>query len=178
VSIPGKYHEIFDDKIMIRISLLTAALALASIVGCSGPTGSLTQSTTQSAEAAYAIGDYKTALQKWRPRADNGDAEAQYGLGYMYRGGQGVAQDVMEAKKWYERAANLGHVKSQVKLGLIFAKGDGIQQNLVLAHKWFNIAAANGDKSASQARDKIAKIMSVEEIKEALRLARAFSRTR
>ncbi len=42
---------------------------------------------------AYKRGDYATALKEWRPSAVQGDASAQYNLGWMYRKGQGVQQD-------------------------------------------------------------------------------------
>ena len=34
--------------------------------------------------AAYESGDYATALQEWRPLAEQGVAEAQFSLGLMY----------------------------------------------------------------------------------------------
>jgi len=38
--------------------------------------------------AAAQAGDYATALQEWRPLAEQGDASAQYNLGTMYDNGQ------------------------------------------------------------------------------------------
>ena len=37
-------------------------------------------------------GDFATALKLWRPLANQGNAEAQAYLGWMYHDGQGVAQ--------------------------------------------------------------------------------------
>ncbi len=45
------------------------------------------------AKAAYKRGDYATALREWRPLAVQGDADAQYNLGFMYRKGLGRRQD-------------------------------------------------------------------------------------
>ena len=39
-------------------------------------------------EAAYKRGDYATALSIWRPRAEQGNAHAQYNLGLMYKQGE------------------------------------------------------------------------------------------
>ena len=36
---------------------------------------------------AYNAGDYQTALQEWRPLAEQGDANAQTNLGVMYKNG-------------------------------------------------------------------------------------------
>ena len=48
---------------------------------------------------AFQKGDYATALQKWKPLADEGNAQAQLSLGTMYDKGQGVPQDYAEAVK-------------------------------------------------------------------------------
>ena len=60
-------------------------------------------------QAAYKRGDYKAALQQWRPLADQGDAIAQNYLGWMYAKGMGVFQDHTEALAWYRRAAAQEH---------------------------------------------------------------------
>ncbi len=39
---------------------------------------------------AYDRGDYETALNEYRPFADQGYATAQFNLGLMYASGQGV----------------------------------------------------------------------------------------
>jgi len=52
-------------------------------------------------EAAYARKDYATALELFRPLAEQGDAQAQYNLGVMYDTGEGVPQDYALAVKWY-----------------------------------------------------------------------------
>ena len=49
---------------------------------------------------ALDAGDYATALQEWRPLAEQGDAAAQYNLGLMYHHGDGVTQDHAEAVPW------------------------------------------------------------------------------
>ena len=47
--------------------------------------------------AALERGDYATAIQMLRPLAEQGDAWAQYNLGFMYRNGHGVPRDYAEA---------------------------------------------------------------------------------
>ena len=51
--------------------------------------------------AAYAAGDYATALQEFKKDAEQGDADAQFNLGVMYHNGRGVMQDYKEAVEWY-----------------------------------------------------------------------------
>ncbi len=95
--------------------------------------------------AAAAIrGDYATALEEWEPLAEQGDASAQFNLGWMYRYGQGVIQDYKAATKWYKRAAEQGHVEAQVNLGSMYKSGRGVTQDYQAALKWYKRAASQG----------------------------------
>ena len=60
--------------------------------------------------AAAQKGDFATALQLWTLLAEQGDADAQSNLGYMYGNGQGVAQDYVKAHMWWNIAAIEGRV--------------------------------------------------------------------
>ena len=95
--------------------------------------------------AAYERGDYKTALDRLRPLAEQGDAEAQYHLGLMYYGmydvGKGVFQDDVEAVKWFTKAAQQNHASAQYILGLMYYSGKGVVQDYVEAAKWYRKAA-------------------------------------
>ena len=86
---------------------------------------------------AYQRGDYAAALQEWRPLAEGGDAQAQFRLGGMYAGGQGVPQDWNEAVKWYRRAAEKGLADAQYMLGATYQRGGrGLEPNYPEALKW------------------------------------------
>ena len=74
---------------------------------------------------AYDAGDYLTALQEWRPLAEQGDSDAQYFLGVMYKNGQGVPQDDAESVQWYRLAANQGDADAQYNLGVMYKNGKG-----------------------------------------------------
>src|SRR5262249_56082979 len=77
----------------------------------------------EDAAAAYGKGDYATALQLFRPLADQGMARAQVILGVMYANGQGVPKSDTEAMKWYRLAADQGDAGAQTALGGIYANG-------------------------------------------------------
>ena len=98
--------------------------------------------------AAYNRGDYETALREFRPLAEQGVAVAQYNLGLMYRGGQGVPSDDAEAVKWYRLAAKQGHAGAQNLLGEMYAMGRGVPQNYAEAARWYRKAAERGDANA------------------------------
>ncbi len=121
---------------------------------------------------AYGRGDYATKLQKLRPLAEQGDAEAQKYLGNMYRRGDGVPQDYQEAVRLYRLAAEQGHAMAQFNLGRMYAKGRGVPKDYVQAHLWLSLAAAQGDKKAPKRRDRLAKKMTPAQLAEAQRLAR------
>ena len=52
---------------------------------------------TAAAEAVEAV----EAVRRVRLAAEQGDADAQFNLGRMYAGGEGVAKDAVEAVRWY-----------------------------------------------------------------------------
>jgi TPR repeat protein len=100
-------------------------------------------------EAAYASGDFASALEMLSPLADNGDVDAQYVLGLMYANGQGVDQSFYEAGKMYRLAGEQDHSAAQVNLGSLFENcyGNG-PCNSEAAAAWYRRAADQGDAIA------------------------------
>ena len=106
-------------------------------------------------------------------RAQKGNAEAQFNLGYMYRAGQGVPQDYAQATKWARLAADQGYASAQYILGLVYLFGqEGVPQDYVQAHMWLNLAAAQGNADGEKNRDLLAKRMTPQQIERAQELAR------
>ncbi len=108
----------------------------------------VTWASFQAGEDAYLREDYETALSEWRPLAEQGDAEAQNMLGYMYRFGEGLPQDFEEARQWYRRAADQGNATAQNNLGAMYRQGLGIPQDYQEAFRWFLRAAEQGNGGA------------------------------
>lgn len=106
------------------------------------------QAALQEAQQAFNAQDYAAALAAWRPLAEEGVAEAQYGLGFLYESGWGVDQSYDEAFRWYNRAAQQGHVKAQYNLGVLYRDGRGVSQNDALGLYWIQTAADRGDERA------------------------------
>ena len=86
--------------------------------------------------AAYDRGDYATAVRLMRPLAEQGNAQAQNGLGAMYYNGKGVAQDFKEAVKWYRLAAAQGYASAQLNLGAMYYEGKGVTEDFIRAYMW------------------------------------------
>ncbi len=122
--------------------------------------------------AAYERGDYKVALQEFRPLAAQGYAGAQKNLGVMYLLGRGVSQDNAEAVAWFRRAAAQGYADAQRNLGVMYFQGMGVPRDFVQAHLWLNLAASQGYKDAIELRDQVASQMTSAQLTEARSLKR------
>ena len=95
-------------------------------------------------------GDYATALREWRPLAEQGDALAQYNLGLLYVKGQGVPQDYVQGRQWYEKAAAQGRADAQVDLGILYDYGRGVPQDFKKAVYWYRLSANQGNDLAQR----------------------------
>ena len=85
-----------------------------------------------------------TAANIFGQRAEQGDVDAQFALGFSYYFGIGVPQDDAEAARWYRRAAGQGHAKAQGNLGQMYHTGRGVPQDYVEAARWTRLAADQG----------------------------------
>ena len=80
--------------------------------------------------------------------AEQGDPAAQFSVGARYATGDGVAQDYVEAVRWFSMAAEQGHIVSQATLGAYYWAGRGVQQDLVKSYFWSVLAQAGGDEAS------------------------------
>lgn len=90
---------------------------------------------------AIAQSDYEAT----KARAEAGDAQAQYELGYMYHVDYETVRNYQEAAKWYRLAAEQGRADAQGMLGTLYWEGKGVVQNYQEAIKWKRLAASQGD---------------------------------
>jgi Sel1 repeat len=100
--------------------------------------------SSDAGQSAYADGRFIDALRIWRPRAEQGDARAAFGLGLLYDLGEGVGQDAAAAYGWYRRAAEAGYVLAEFNLGVMCDSGVGTGRNATEAALWYARAAAHG----------------------------------
>jgi TPR repeat protein len=80
---------------------------------------------TAAGRYAFLAGDYDIAKLYLEPRAEAGDAEAQYWVGVMYSHGRGYPPVCGQAIRWYERAAKQGHPEAAFSLGFMLYHGWG-----------------------------------------------------
>ena len=121
------------------------AVTVALFVATGLAAGCRQTSTTQTAEQAEKI---RTKVADLRARAERGEAEAQYGLGWMYSNGQGVPKDNVQALSWLRQAAAQGHAGAQFGLAWMYGNGQGVPKDNAQALSWLRQAAAQGHAGA------------------------------
>jgi hypothetical protein len=124
-------------KNIIRAGITAAVLSL----GLTGPSAA---ATLEDGLAAYERGGYAPAIPLFRAFADQGNADAQLHLGFMYEDGRGVPQDNAIAASWYQKAADQGNVEAQFHLRSMYEDGRGVPQDNAIAVTWYQKAADQG----------------------------------
>lgn len=109
-------------------------------------------------------------LGPWRAQAEQGDAGAQYTLGYLYEKGEGIPRDLRASVRWYRKAAEQAHMPAQARLGALYADGQGTPQNDTLAYFWFHLLAGRGSRDAAELCRKLAGRMNATQLAAAERL--------
>lgn len=115
----------------LRVQGPASRAAVAS--GPAGPAAAAARlaASYDAAWDAYEARRYAEAARLMLPFANNGDAAAQNAMGYLTFYGHGVAKDVIEAARWYTKAAEQGHEPSQRTLVQI---GPNVTQAMFLDH--------------------------------------------
>lgn len=92
----------------------------------------------EDASAAYVSGHYAVAMRLWQPMADQGDSDAQYGLGLMYDKGRGVTQNFVLAHMWFDLSAAQGNQSAAKDRDLAARRMSAVQvaEAQKLAREW------------------------------------------
>lgn len=127
-------------------------------------------------------GDGVKALQLLQPLADQGNLFAQMTVGFIYSDGHnGVTKDEKKANQWYQKLAERGIADAQFALAVNYEIGRGVPQDYVQAYKWLALASApnatflsssSGARNAIEVRQKLAQLMSADQISEAQNLVK------
>ena len=138
-----------------KIICLTIAVLFAAIWGLSEVP------LFETGLEAYEQQDYATALNEWKPLAENkGFLATPDGplcmIGVCYE-----EEDV---------------TKAQYNLGAMYASGHGVPQDNIRALMWINIAASKGLETALKYKDVVAKKMTSAQIAEAQKLVQEYTK--
>jgi len=88
--------------------------------------------------------DPAKTFEMMKRAADQGHAEAEAGLGYLYSTGIGTAKDDVQAVVWFRKGADRGSPKGQFNLGRMIANGRGVTKDLPEGFQWMQRAADQG----------------------------------
>jgi localization factor PodJL len=83
-----------------------------------------------------------------RAAALKGDPAAAYEIGLRFADGKGVAPNLDEAAKWYDRAAQAGVVPAVFRLGTFYEKGLSVKRDIDIARRYYMQAAERGNAKA------------------------------
>lgn len=81
-------------------------------------------------------------------RAQRDDSAAQRLLAQRYMSGDGVPRNVMQAARWYRKAAQSGDAEAQYVLSGLYLRGEGVPRDASVAVQWLRRAAAQGHPAA------------------------------
>ena len=83
-----------------------------------------------------------------RAAALKGDPAAAYEVGVRFAEGKGIAPNLDEAAKWYDRAAQAGVVPAIFRLGTFYEKGMSVKKDVDVARRYYLQAAERGNAKA------------------------------
>ncbi|MDY0351880.1 MAG: tetratricopeptide repeat protein [Desulfobulbaceae bacterium] len=95
----------------------------------------------------------KSTVEDVKQRAEQGEAEAQFKLGALYKNGEGVEQNYDKALEWYTKSAEQGYADAQVILGAMYYTGQGVEQDKSKAFEWWSKAAAQDNEAGKRSLD-------------------------
>lgn len=105
----------------------------------------------------------------WSKQADNGDAKAQFKVGWtFYTGFHPIQRDVPSAVVWFLKAADRGYAPAQCCLGLLYELGEGVPEDFVYAYAWMTLAAEYAPELAQRERESLERDLTVAQVAEAL----------
>ena len=103
-------------------------------------------------------------LETLETKAEAGEVEAQYEMGWRHALGMEVDMDDEIAVPWLEKAAAAGHMLAQNNMGARYYTGDGVDRDLIQAYRFFFRAANQGDRKAEKNLDAVAKQLSEDDL--------------
>ena len=102
------------------------------------------------AQKSFTRGNYKHAHDIWLPLAENGIAEAQYSLGFLYQSGWGPEQDLLQAVAWYSSAAEQNESRAQFNLGVLLINGEDVVEKDTEAGLLWLTRSADGNNTRAK----------------------------
>ncbi len=131
-----------DD--MIKQRAIFSAVAMAGTAVAMAMASTPARADVKSGVDAWSRGEYKKAVENWRPMAIAGDADAQFNLAQAYKLGRGVPVDLGLAEEWYRKAAFQGHTQAEDAYGLTLFQNNKRDE----AVRWLERSAGRAEPRA------------------------------
>ncbi len=112
----------------------------------------------------WTLGDYRESFSGFTQAANQDHKEARYYLALSHRDGRGTVQNYRRAFEHMQVAAQQGHLQAQYDLAAMYRDGRGVGSNREAAYAWWNIASSKGHEDSTLERDKLASLMSSDQI--------------
>lgn len=90
-------------------------------------------------------GDKAKAAALWQKACNGGDMLGCANLGFLYRHGEGVAQDAAKAAQLYTQACDGGNMGGCFNLGFLYQDGQGMARDAAQAARLYRQACDGGD---------------------------------
>ena len=144
---------IWTGRVCRRRSSILKTLMVAGIAAATMATARA--ETFANGLTAFNIGDYAAAYSIWLPLAEQGDANSQSSVAFLFHEGKGVRQDSRTAAKWYYLAANQGEPTAQSFLCEMHLRGDGVPRDLSLSLMWCGLSIEGGESRGIATRERV-----------------------
>ena len=128
----------------MRYSIRCVLFALIATVTLPATAGDVSD-----AIAAMKAGNYAEAYCVLKPYAEDGDADAQYNIGWMYLNGYGLMMNDKLALEWWQRAAEQGHIDATFSIAMLYSLGEGqVETDMDKAIEYYLRAVEDGHEDA------------------------------
>ena len=135
--------QLIDSKPFLSSLLRPLGLLSALLIVTPAESANLVQAIT-----AYDAGNQTHAYEMFEDLALDGQARATAWVGYLLERGEGTAQDLEEAARWYREGGTREDTVAQYRLGFFYEHGKGVEQDFEQAKRWYTEAANQGDANA------------------------------
>jgi len=100
-------------------------------------------------------GEFCEAREAWLSDEPDGDSSSAFGIAETYARGLCVAEDQIEASRWYLTAALRGFSRGRAEMGIRYAYGKGVEPNAYKSYVWLSIARLTAAKWETDFRESL-----------------------
>lgn len=132
-----------SHRILFSLPLLLACFSATAMADTDKGTALL-----QRADSLYRAGNFEKAVEVYRQSAEEGNAEAQFDIGYAYYTGEGIGRDYTSAAMWFKRSAKQQFAKAMYNLAYCYMNGRGVPRDYDKAYSMLVESAEKNYKRA------------------------------